>query len=123
MLGFAIILMFNLLGLLLHEGLHIPLPSNVLGLMLLAAALFLKWIKLAWVEEAASRLTSHMMLYFAPVIVGVIVFTDQLQMEWLFILASQIGGAVVVLLVTGWIVQKLVREEVQEDERNEPSIR
>ena len=50
--GFAIIAGFYLAGLLLKEALGIPLPGNVIGLLLFAAALFLGVVKLERVERA-----------------------------------------------------------------------
>ncbi|WP_317617263.1 CidA/LrgA family protein [Paenibacillus elgii] len=52
MRGFAILLGFYLLGTILQLGLKLPLPANVIGLILFTASLFLKWVKVEWVEEA-----------------------------------------------------------------------
>jgi len=103
MRGFAILLVFNLLGNLLHAGLGVPLPGGVLGLILFTACLFLKLIKLEWVEQTATLLLRHMLLFFAPVIVGVIQFGPQIRQEWLAIAVSLIGSTLAVMLVTGWI--------------------
>lgn len=63
MRGLILLLVFNGVGLLLHEGAGVPLPSNVLGMLLLLAALLTKLVKLEWVEETASFFTKHMMLF------------------------------------------------------------
>ena len=43
-----------------------------------------------------------MLLFFAPVIVGVIVFRDRIAHEWPAMSAGMVGSLLVVLLVTGW---------------------
>jgi len=103
MVGFAILLAFHLLGYAVKAAVSIPLPPNVIGLILFTAALFLKIVKLEWVEQSAQFLLRHMMLFFAPLIVGTIAFFPLLGREWLAAVVSLIGGTVVVLLVTGWV--------------------
>jgi len=99
----AILLSFNLLGAVLHSACHVPLPGGVLGLMLFTGCLFLKLIKLEWVEQTASLLLRHMLLFFAPVIVGVIQFGPQIRREWAAIAMSLVGSTLAVMLVTGWV--------------------
>ncbi|MFC5453096.1 CidA/LrgA family protein [Paenibacillus aestuarii] len=107
MLGLAILFAFNLLGYAIQMGLHVPLPGNVIGLILFTAALFAKWIKLAWVEEAASMLTRHMMLFFLPFTVGVIAFLPLLGSNWLSVCGGLFGATFAVLAVTGWVAKRL----------------
>jgi len=44
MLGLAILLLFNFLGVIANKYLHVPLPGNVIGLLLLLLALSLKLV-------------------------------------------------------------------------------
>lgn len=116
MLGFAILLGFNFLGYVLQMSLHLPLPGNVIGLILFTAALFTKLIKLAWVEEAASLLTRHMMLFFIPFTVGVLAFIPIIGSNWLAICGGTVGGTAAVLVVTGWVSSKLGQESAKHGE-------
>lgn len=112
MLGLAILLGFNLLGIFIQYIFNIPVPGNVIGLILFIAALFLKIIKLEWVEASAQFLLSHMMLFFAPIIVAVIVFFPLIGEQWVSISLSLIVSTLFVLLVTGWVTTLLnVKEE------------
>lgn len=110
MRGFAIILGFNFMGFALHKW-FIPLPGNVLGMILLAAALFFGWVKLSWIEEAAQWLLGHMMLFFTPLIVGVILVFPQFESQMVPLIAGLVGSTVIVMLVTGWSVQALHRQK------------
>jgi holin-like protein len=110
MLGFAILLGFNLLGIWLQLGLHVPLPGNVIGLILFTVCLFAKLIKLEWVETTANWLTGHMMLFFAPFVVGTMVFFQLIGSNWLSIGIGVIASSTAVIGITGFITSKLQRQ-------------
>ncbi|MBP1995224.1 CidA/LrgA family protein [Paenibacillus eucommiae] len=107
MLGFAILLGFNLVGNWIQWSLHVPLPGNVIGLILFTAALFLKIIKLKWVDVTASWLTGHMLLFFIPYVVGTIVFFPLIGANWISIGVGLVGSTIGVLVVTGFITSKI----------------
>jgi holin-like protein len=107
MLGFAILLGFNLLGLALKEWTHIPLPANLIGLILFAAALFTKVIKLEWVEQSAGFLNKHMLLFYVPFLVGTMTFFPYIGQHLVPVLVGLIGGTLVVLAATGWTASAL----------------
>ena len=122
MRGFTIILGFDGLGWLLHKLIGIPLPSHVLGLLLLAAALFLKWIKLEWVEGAASLLTRHMMLFFVPMLAGVSGFVPMISHSWPAVLVSLTAGTAAVALLTGGITQLLMAKRKEKTYDRQQSV-
>ncbi|MDQ0898573.1 MULTISPECIES: CidA/LrgA family protein [unclassified Paenibacillus] len=113
MLGFAILLGFNFLGYVIQLSLHLPLPGNVIGLILFTAALFTKLVKLSWVEVAASLLTRHMMLFFIPFTVGVLAYIPIIGANWLAICGGTLGATLAVLVVTGWVSSKLGQESTK----------
>ncbi|MDI4643829.1 CidA/LrgA family protein [Cohnella hashimotonis] len=110
MTGFAILLGFNLLGLVAEHVLHLPIPGNVIGLILFTAALFLRIVKLEWVERSAELLTRHMMLFFVPYIVGTIAFLPVLRENGLAIAVSLAGSTLIVMLVAGSVAARVGRK-------------
>jgi holin-like protein len=120
MLGFAILLGFNIAGVWLHNLLHLPLPGNVLGLVLFLIALGIKWVKLEWVEQSAQFLLDHMLLFFIPYVVGIMAFMPVLSAHWFSISAGIIGSTLVVLWMTGFVASKM---EKKPDEANEMPTR
>jgi holin-like protein len=117
MLGLAILLVFNFLGVFLNRFFDIPLPGNVIGLILFTAALALKIVKLQWVEDAAQFMLRHMLVFFAPFVVGTMVFFSFIAEQWISIAISLIVSSVASLLVTGWATKWLLErrgERVQE---------
>lgn len=109
MIGLTILLGFNLLGIALHQYAHIPLPANVIALILFTASLFAKLVKIEWVEHSAQLLLKNMSLFFVPIIVGVINFFPILHQYWLSIGVSLIGSTLVVLYTTGLVTTWILR--------------
>ncbi|KIL41631.1 hypothetical protein SD70_05755 [Gordoniibacillus kamchatkensis] len=103
MTGLCILLGFNLLGLILEKTVGVPVPANVLGLILFVAALFLKIVKVEWVEQSADFLLKHMMLFFAPIIVGTISFFSILRQYGFTIVISLVASTLIVMLVSGGV--------------------
>lgn len=109
MFGLAILFGFNLVGVLLQKGLHIPIPGNVIGLVLLLIALACKWIKIEWVESTAMLLTKNMMLFFLPILVGASTLLPVIQTEWVSVVLSLLLGTGLVIVVTGLTAQSLLK--------------
>lgn len=108
LVGIALLLGLNLLGLLLRAW-FVPLPGPVIGLGLLAAGLFSGVIKLEWVENGATALLSAMMLFFAPALVGVLNLLPILGSHWLPFSLAVVVSLVAVVVVTGRSVVVLER--------------
>ncbi len=111
MTGFALLLVFNFLGYLLWKVGHFPLPPNVLGLIFLFVALQSGVVKLQWIEETAQFLLRHMMLFFAPIIVGVVVFLPLIARQLVPIGVGLVGSTVFFLCLTGRVVARLTRAQ------------
>ena len=109
--GFALLLLFQLLGELISRLGDLPLPGNVLGMGLLLLALLGNLVKVDWLEEAAELLLSNMAMFFVPAGVGVMVYGDLIAREWLPITAATIVSTFVVMAVTGRLAQALERRE------------
>ena len=108
MAAFAIILGFDLLGLILQR-LHFPLPANVTGLLLLAAALFAGVVKVEQVRPASDMLLRHLVLFFAPAIAAVVTFGPVLGHEWAGILAGLVGSTLAATVVAGWVCDRIAK--------------
>lgn len=108
--GIALLIGFHLLG----EGLHwmgVPLPAGVLGLLAFYIALSLGLVPLHWVERAATFLLRHMVLLFVPLTVGLMDMGPLLSRQAVAIGASLVVSSVAVLLTTGLLGRRLLREE------------
>lgn len=111
MRGFAVLLSYYFAGVLLHRLAHIPMPAGVIGLILFVVSLFAGWVKLEWVEESAQFMLRHMMLFFAPFIVGTIVFFRIIGSNALGIGLSLVVGTLLVLFVTAKVTAAVAGKE------------
>lgn len=116
MIGAVIFTLFYSVGMWIKQWLNIPLPANIIGLLLLVAALFAKVIKLSWIEDCGRIALKHMGLFFIPSIVGTLAFAKLMAPQWLPILTSIVAGTWLVMLVTGLVTKYSARKERSTDE-------
>ncbi|HZG80954.1 MAG TPA: CidA/LrgA family protein [Brevibacillus sp.] len=109
--GILILLVFYGVGTLASKWLHIPLPGNLIGMLLLTLALYKGWIRMNWVEQASNLLIRHMLLFFVPIIAGVASYLGFFADDPLPILLALISGPFLVMIVTGKVVQWYVNRQ------------
>ena len=115
MIGFAILLGFHLLGFVIQKATSLPLPANVIGLILFTASLFLKIVKIEWVEESARFLLKHMLLFFLPFVVGAMVYFAEIRESALSVVGGLLLSTLLSLLVTGRLTQWLERRTIRHE--------
>jgi holin-like protein len=106
MKGLLVLLGFFGLGTLANRWLHVPMPGNLLGMLLLTVCLCLGWVKLETVERTGSFLLKHMMLFFVPIMVGVAQYLDVLKQDPWPVFVSLLAGPLCVMAVSGVVVQR-----------------
>jgi len=109
MLGFAILVGFELLGVELHK-LGVPLPGGVVGLLLFTAALASGVVNVKWVERTANFMVRHMLLLFIPVMAGLTQMSAELRTDGVALMASMIISLLAVLLSTGGMASLLLAD-------------
>lgn len=103
--GFVIILFMQSLGTFMSNYFKLILPGNLVGLLLLFLALFLKIVKLERVEAAANLLLDNMMALFIPLNVGLITILPKIKQEWMAIITSILASTIIVMVVTAKAVE------------------
>lgn len=98
-------------GFIFSELLGLPVPANVLGLVLLLLLLVLRWIKLSDVEDVADFIISHLALIFVPSAVGIMEYFGLFQANFVKIMVPWIVACVVGYAVTGWVTQAAIRAQ------------
>ncbi|WP_167569083.1 CidA/LrgA family protein [Brevibacillus migulae] len=120
MRGFFVLLLFYGVGVAGAKWLHIPIPGNMLGMLLLAGCLLTGMVKVETVEKAASFFMRHMLLFFIPILIGVTAYFPLLKGQMSPILFALLLGPPLVMIVTGWIVQWGSSRLVKKDTEIEP---
>ncbi|MBO4995663.1 MAG: CidA/LrgA family protein [Muribaculaceae bacterium] len=101
----AVLFAFLAIGELVVWLTGIPVPSSIIGMLLLAAALKMRVIRLMWVDGVADFLVRNLGFFFVPAGVGLIKCLGLIKAEWLPIVAASVISTFVILAVTGWVHQ------------------
>ena len=105
----GVILVLCLLGELIHLAFNLPIPGNVLGMLILFLALSSNVIKLSMIDSLSDFLLSHLSFFFIPAGVGIISCLPLLRGKWLAFLSILLLSSVITMVVTGWTIQLYVR--------------
>ena len=84
------LLALNYAGYAMASALRLPLPGNLVGMLLLLGLLVTGAVPLRWIEGSAALLTRHLAFFFIPITVGLMSFAD---------LFLETGPAILVTLV------------------------
>ena len=105
---------FLFLGAALKEVIPLPIPASMFGLFLLFLALFLKIIKLEWVEKGANWLLAELLLFFIPSAVGIVNYDEILSIQGAEIVVLIGISTVIVMGMTALIAEKIIGKKRSE---------
>lgn len=111
--GFAIIFLLLLLGEIIARALSLPLPSSVIGLLLLLLCLQVGVVKLDWIKSASDVLLKNLSLFFVPPGVGLMLYVEALQHYALAMLLAWLLSTLAVMATVALMQERL--------EKNRPS--
>ncbi|MFS2224174.1 CidA/LrgA family protein [Pantoea sp. B65] len=96
----------------LVDWLHLPLPANIVGMLLLLALIMLRVLPLDWVRAGSKWLLAEMLLFFVPAVVAVVNYSQLLRVEgWRIFLVIAVS-TIMVLGSTALIVDRMYRFEI-----------
>ncbi len=120
-LQFGIILGLLAIGELIVNALSLPVPSSIIGMILLTASLQFGIIKLHQVERLTSFLLKNLGFFFVPAGIGLINSLDVLKGELGAIVGASVGSTIIIIAVTGWVYQ-LVRKATSRRNKNDINL-
>ena len=85
----------------------LPISGSIFGLLLLFTALSLRLVPLSYLQPTTSLLLNYITLFFVPVGVGLLQYTNLLAEFWPAIVFSSVVSNLAVLISVGWCYQKL----------------
>jgi len=106
--GFVIIIAFLFIGEAIRAA-GLPIPGNVIGMVLLAVALKIGLVKREWIQAAATLLIRNLSLLFVPAGVGVMAYFNVIERTWLPIAVSVLVSTLFVLVFAGVLEDRLRR--------------
>lgn len=96
----TLILSCQLVGEVTARAFGLPVPGPVLGMLLLLAWLWLKGGVSERVGRTADALLGNLSLLFVPAGVGMMVYWDRVQEQWVAIAAALVFGTLITLTMT-----------------------
>ena len=87
--------------------LHLALPGNVAGMLLMFALLSTGVVKPSQIETGGGFLLKHFAFFFIPISVGLMAFGPLMRQSGLTLLAILMASAAIGVIVTGISVQFL----------------
>ncbi len=103
--GLAVIFLFQFLGEAIAEISGIPIPGNVIGMLLLFAALLIRVVPLETVDKPATILIATLGMFFIPPGVGLIEQWPILKRIWLPVAISSSLGTLITAVSAGFLLK------------------
>lgn len=105
----AVLFVFLAIGELVVSATGVPVPSSIIGMLALTAALKLKIVRLMWVDKVSDFLVRNLGFFFVPAGVGLISRLGLIAEQWIPIVGATVISTVVIIAVTGWVHQYVRR--------------
>lgn len=93
--------------------LHLPLPANLTGMLLLLVCILLGVVKAQWFSAGARWLLAEMLLFFVPAVVAVVNYQELLLQEGWRIMVVLLLSTILVLGTTALVVDRVYRLELK----------
>ncbi len=110
-LQLAVIFGICLAGEILHRIVGIPLPGNIIGMVLLLTLLCFKIIKPEQISAVSSFFLNHLALFFLPPSIAIMAVGDEILSKWHLLLFLCIAFTLVTLAVSGRCTQFFIRRQ------------
>lgn len=114
-----IILGIYLLGELLESSLNLPIPGNILGMMILFILLCTNIVKVSNISSITDFLLDHLAFFFIPAGVGLMTSIDIIKSTWLQLLVVCLSTTTIIIASTGIVVQSISRKTKVKIEESE----
>lgn len=116
---FALIALITFLGEILNLLLPLPVPASIYGMILLFVGLMTGLVKLPQIEETADLLLGVMPIFFISPTVSIMSSVGMIKDDLFGVLLTCIVSTIVVMAVTGWVAQLVMKRSEKEAKDDE----
>lgn len=110
-----IILTIYFCGEFLSSNFNLPIPGNILGMIILLILLITKTIKIERIETVSNFFLDHLAFFFIPAGVGLLTSISFIKDIWIQFLLICLISTIVVIASTGLIVEKIIKKNKNKD--------
>lgn len=89
----------------LTQMLHLPVSGGIVGMLFLVILLLAGVVKAPHIEGGANLLLANMLLYFIPLVVSIVQYTQLIETQGLRLFAAIGLGFISVMVSTAFIVE------------------
>lgn len=100
-----------LLGVLITDITGVPIPGNVIGMVILFLLLYLKVIKVEQISTISNFFLEHLAFFFIPAGIGLISSFSVIKNIWLQLLIVCFVTTAITMICTGLVVQKIANKK------------
>lgn len=100
-LQIGLIIVLSEAGNILSTQFHLPLPGNIIGMLLLFLLLVSGLLPLKVIEKGANLILKYMALFFIPAGVGLIGYWSNIQSHLIGFITVVVLSTLIVLIITG----------------------
>ncbi|NOH96937.1 CidA/LrgA family protein [Vibrio sp. 99-70-13A1] len=108
LISFVLIIGSLTAGNVIQQFLYTSIPGSIFGMLLLFTAMASGLLPSKWVKPGANLIIRFMVLLFVPISVGLMEHIDMLINNALPILASAVGGSLIVLVSLALFLDRLL---------------
>lgn len=111
--GSFFILLFYFLGEMLSLLINGFIPGSVLGMILLFLSLFFKILKPENVKQTATVITKNMAVFFVPVAIGLMGYTELLSHSFMAIIFAIVISTVLTIVTVALVQERLEKRNMK----------
>ncbi|MGL5615442.1 MAG: CidA/LrgA family protein [Sarcina sp.] len=103
-----IILAIYFVGEFFSEFFHLPIPGNILGMLILLLLLCTKVVKVDMIDNVSTFLLDHLAFFFIPAGVGIITAVNVLKGNTIKLLIVVVLSTFIIMGISGAVVQFVI---------------
>lgn len=110
----AILFIVFYIGTWIQQYFQLPIPGSVIGLILMFLLLVSGLYPVSWIEEGASLMVKHLVIFFIPAMVGILNYFTLFKGKGLLLFIITIVSTLLVMVISGAVSQALAKERTYE---------
>lgn len=111
LLQLTVLLVINQMGVFIVKVTNLPIPGNVMGMLILFLLLCTGVIRLDWIDHVSSLLIKHLSFFFIPVSVGLMTLGPLFIKNGVALIIVLVVSTLVGIVVSGSLSQFLVQRK------------
>ena len=112
----AILFLVYYIGTSIQQFFQLSIPGSVIGLIIMFLLLVTGIFPLRWIDQGASFMVKHLVLFFIPATVGILNYYTLFKGKGMLLFVITIVSTLLVMITSGLVSQALARERKLENE-------